>query len=101
MKPVVIISPLEAIDIFKQLGFDTLVSHDPQKITNYIKSNIQQVKVFIFDLELSDIIAPLRNEYKAQAFPIFVALAFQEDQIEASIAEANRQIETAIGIKIE
>ncbi len=101
MNQIVIISPLEAIGIFKQLGFDTLVSHDYEVIRDYIRKHILEVKVFIYDLELKDLIAPIRQEYKTQAFPIFVALAFKEDQIEASIAEANRQIETAIGIKIE
>lgn len=101
MNQVAIISPLEAIDIFRQIGFDTLVSSDALTIEQYIKANIKQTRVFIFDITLSDTINPIRKEYKTQAFPIFVALAFQEDQIEASIAEANRQIENAIGIKIE
>ena len=101
MKQIVIISPLEAIEVFKQLGFDTLVSKDSQVISDYISENINTSKVFIYDIALDDIVASIKNEYKTQAFPIFVALAFSEDNIELSIAEANRQIENAIGIKIE
>jgi len=62
---------------------------------------MRDTKVFIYDIALGDLITPIREEYKLLAFPIFVALAFSEDQIEVSIAEANRQIENAIGIKIE
>lgn len=101
MKQIVIISPLEAIEIFKQLGFDTLVSKDFQVISDYISKNVNTTKVFIYDIALDDIVISIKNEYKTQAFPIFVALAFSEDNIELSIAEANRQIENAIGIKIE
>ena len=101
MKQIVIISPLEAIEVFKQLGFDTLITRDEQEINQYIKEHMRDTKVFIYDIELDDLITPIREEYKLLAFPIFVALAFSEDQIEVSIAEANRQIENAIGIKIE
>lgn len=101
MKQIVIISPLEAIEVFKQLGFDTLITRDEQEINQYIKEHMRDTKVFIYDIALGDFITPIREEYKLLAFPIFVALAFSEDQIEVSIAEANRQIENAIGIKIE
>ncbi|MGE4341557.1 MAG: hypothetical protein AB7E23_00470 [Bacilli bacterium] len=101
MKQIVIISPLEAIEVFKQLGFDTLITRDELEINQYIKEHMRDTKVFIYDIELGDLITPIREEYKLLAFPIFVALAFSEDQIEVSIAEANRQIENAIGIKIE
>lgn len=101
MKQIAILSPLDAIEIFRQLGFDTLVSRDVDVITTYIKAHILETRVFIYDIEVDEIIKPIKDEYKTQAFPIFVALAFSEDKIELSIAEANRQIENAIGIKIE
>jgi hypothetical protein len=101
MKQIVLISPLDAIEIFKQLGFDTLVSESATEIEAYIRANIASVKVFVYDLKLSDIIRPLKDEYKNNAFPIFLSLAFDENQIEASLMEANRQIENAVGVKID
>lgn len=101
MKQIVLISPLDAIEVFKQLGFDTLVSSSPVEIEKYIRANLMNTKVFVYDLTLKEIIRPIKDEYKTNAFPIFLALAFEEDQIEASLAEANRQIENAVGVKIE
>lgn len=101
MKEIVLISPLDAIEIFKQLGFETLVSSSRLEIETYIRDNIQSVKVFVYDLQLSDIVRPIKEENKNNAFPIFLSLAFDEDQIEASLAEANRQIENAVGVKID
>ncbi len=101
MKQIAIISPLDAVDIFKQLGFDTLISDNAEAIGNYIKDNINEIKVFIYDFNLKEIIDVIKEDYRTDAFPIFVSLAFNEQQIEISIAEANRQIENAIGIKIE
>ncbi len=101
MKQIVIISPLDAIEIFKQLGFATLVSGDVEEISNYVKTNIATTKVFIYDFGLKNIFQSIREKYKDSAFPIFVALALEKDKIEASLLEANRQIENAIGVKIE
>lgn len=82
MNQIVIISPLEAIDVFKQLGFDALVSHDGEVIRDYIEKHIREVKVFIYDLELKDLITPIRQEYKTQAFPIFAFNSVDDCQCE-------------------
>lgn len=101
MNKIVLISPFQAIGVFKQLGFETLISADQEVIETYIHQHVLKTKVIVYDISLKEIINPLKEQFKTSEFPIFMALAFNENQKLESLNEMHRQIENAVGVKIE
>ncbi|MFA7384977.1 MAG: hypothetical protein WCZ24_02120 [Bacilli bacterium] len=101
MNKIILISPFQAIGVFKQLGFETLISANKEIIETYIHKNALKTKVIVYDISLKEIINPFKEQFKTSEFPIFMALAFNENQKLESLNEMHRQIENAVGVKIE
>lgn len=90
----------DSIELFKVLGFDTVVVNDKDAIKAIFNQLNPNTKIVFYDEDIELWIKDIRHKLMNSTYPILVSLPMKGHITNVGIEKLRSDVEKAIGIKI-